>query len=183
MKCVVLRILIICIFLPNVGNTSLFYVNHLKEISLLTAEGAIDKLGIQLPKKIIKNLELRKCLLPVWLHRNIIPYSPIAFGEYAKVGQIDTAVLCLKQTDNNKITGEIVIYWGGMSRCENKIEPFGLAIQTERIVKKNLMTKNLPPYLSNANFLNDGLLDQRIESSQNLYYCHNKTWHLLQTGG
>ena len=114
-----------------------------------------------------------------WEYRHVLAYSPVGFGQYAEKGQIDIAVLCFFVMPNKKIKASILIYWGGEKKCPDKLNAFGFAVGTE---EQSKLEKNVKRFLLDrkmTHITHDGLVDEKIESVRNVYYCINGKWEHL----
>jgi hypothetical protein len=100
-------LLIICFFTANLHAT--VWNEAEKEIKLL--EPPSFK---QLPKHIVKTLEIRGCKIPqAYAFEN--PHNVIQ-GQFAKKGQNDWAVLCSVNS-----VSTLLVFWGGSTQCTSEM--------------------------------------------------------------
>lgn len=137
-----------------------------------------------LPIELIKQLEKRGCTVPQ-VFDTPEPHNVIR-GQFARKGQTDWAVLCLK---NGK--SSILIFWGKPARC-----PSELAVSEDRVflqsigngrigysrridvASKNDILENykqyrgsLPPILDHQ-----GIDDRFVGKASDVHYCYQGKW-------
>lgn len=119
-----------------------------------------------LPLNIIDVLETKKCLIPRWHYE----FGGVAKGEFAIIGQNDTAVICA-----NGNRSKIIIFWGGPDNCPTEIDSAGQFINT---VDKKYILEHYATYGGNKppEITHQAINDVYIEKGSIVKYCHNGEW-------
>jgi hypothetical protein len=144
-----------------------------------------------LSNDIIKILSEKNCVIPQSFNNNDTLLNNIIVGQFAKVGQLDLAVLCSSANKSN-----IIIFWGGTSSCP----PLREEAEDQMYIYKNgqkyeyyrailtasrnyIGSRNGKNPLVNDNLINhDGIEDAWLERGSVIHYCHNGKWLRLSGG-
>jgi hypothetical protein len=143
----------------------------------------------QLPKKIVKYLQLRGCLIPQSFFTTE-PHNVIR-GEFAAVGQADWAVLCSRSRKSS-----ILIFWRGSSKKVSAIAntPDSHFLQTvtgdgkigfSRLIDpvgKDYIERHYREYGGRKppRLTHQGINDAIIEKASVVHYFHRGRWLELQ---
>lgn len=148
------------------------------------------KMFPELPATIADDLDKQGCMIPQPTSF-INNRTGVIFGNFAKRGQIDYAVLC--STRNGE--SHIQVIWGGTAQCESRLKPKQdrnylqggpgpKGIAYSRTIA-SASQKTIASYQSDRNGSNppdtshDGIEDIFIEKASTIFYCANGKWSKL----
>ncbi len=140
-----------------------------------------------LPSDIRSSLVKEGCLIPqATIERKIVATNVIA-GEFAKIGQMDWAILCSKEDHSY-----IKVFWGGAAHCASRIEsdrsvseaypdqnrdfPYALSSANKDFILKHYQVHGgpKPPTITHL-----GINYEYLGKASVVYYCHHKKWLAL----
>jgi len=116
----------------------------------------------------VKRLQDMHCKIPIRV--DDIPATPMATGEFAASGQLDVAVICVRQGGS-----KIVLGWGGPIQCSDTVEGYGQSISPVDeyfiVSRYEYYGGRKPPAITHQ-----GINDAILEKASTVRYCENGTW-------